>query len=68
MAPLTPWFHRSRDMYRHWAPVFKIMAILWIVLALFMLVPLLVLLIENDPDAPAFAISVLIIISAAALT
>ena len=68
MAPLTPWFHRSRDMYRHWAPVFKIMAILWIVLALFMLVPLLVLLIENDPDAPAFAVSVLIIISAAALT
>ena len=67
MRSMTPWFYRSRDVYRHWAPVFKIISILWMVLALFMLVPLVVLLIENDPDAMAFGISVLIILGAAAL-
>lgn len=68
MTSFTPWFHRSRDVYRHWAPVFKIISVLWVVLALFMLVPLMVLLIENDPDAPAFGVSVLIVLSAAATT
>ncbi|MCE7518977.1 TrkH family potassium uptake protein [Vreelandella titanicae] len=68
MTPFTPWFYRSRYVYRHWAPVFKIISILWVVLALFMLVPFVVLLIERDPDAPAFGVSILIVLGAAALT
>lgn len=68
MTPLTPWFYRSRHVYRHWAPVFKIISILWVVLALFMLVPFVVLLIESDPDATAFGVSILIVLGAAALT
>ena len=68
MTPFTPWFYRSRNAYRHWAPVFKIISILWVVLALFMMVPFVVLLIERDPDAPAFGVSILIVLGAAALT
>lgn len=57
-----------RDTYRNWAQIFKIMSVLWLVLAIFMTLPLLVLVIENDPDAPAFAVSLLIILSATLTT
>jgi trk system potassium uptake protein TrkH len=53
-----------RDTYRNWAQIFKIMSVLWLVLAIFMTLPLMVLVIEKDPDAPAFAVSLLIILSA----
>ena len=57
-----------RDTYRNWAQIFKIMSVLWLVLAIFMTLPLLVLVIEKDPDAPAFAVSLLIILSATLTT
>jgi trk system potassium uptake protein TrkH len=44
------------------------MSVLWLVLAMFMTLPLIVLVIENDPDAPAFAVSLMIILSATFLT
>ena len=32
--------------YRNWAPIFKIMSVLWLVLAMFMTLPLIVLVID----------------------
>ena len=46
-----------RQWGRGWAPVCKVMAVLWLVLAAFMTVPWIVLLFEQDPDAEAFALS-----------
>ncbi len=40
-----------QETYRNWAQIFKIMSVLWLVLAMFMTLPLMVLLIERDPDA-----------------
>lgn len=57
-----------RDTYRNWAQIFKIMAVLWLVLAMFMALPWIVLIIEKDPDAPAFGMSLLIILSATLIT
>ncbi|NAO97920.1 potassium transporter TrkH [Halomonas sp. MG34] len=57
-----------RDAYRNWAQIFKIMAVLWLVLAMFMAIPWIVLLVENDPDAPAFGVSILIVLSATLAT
>nr|WP_183325886.1 TrkH family potassium uptake protein [Halomonas cerina] len=53
---------------RLWAPVFKAASVLWLVLALFMVLPWGVLLIEEDPDAMAFGLSILLVLSAVALT
>ncbi|MDI4638082.1 MULTISPECIES: Trk system potassium transporter TrkI [Halomonadaceae] len=47
---------------RSWAPVFKVMSVLWLVLAAFMAVPWGVLLLEQDPDAEAFALSIGIVL------
>ena len=44
------------------------MAVLWLVLAMFMAIPWIVLLVENDPDAPAFGVSILIVLSATLTT
>src|SRR5690606_20508753 len=41
--------------------IFKIMAVLWLVLAIFMTLPWIVLVVEKDPDAPAFGVSLLIL-------
>ena len=57
-----------RDAYRNWSQIFKIMAVLWLVLAMFMAIPWIVLLVENDPDAPAFGVSILIVLSATLTT
>lgn len=46
-----------------WAPVLKVLAVLWLVLAAFMVLPWLVLLFERDPDAWAFGFSILIVVS-----
>ncbi|MFO7646781.1 MAG: potassium transporter TrkH, partial [Halomonas campaniensis] len=51
-----------------WAPVLKVMSVLWLVLALFMAIPWVVLLIEQEPDARAFGLSMLIVLGAVALT
>ncbi|WP_447556008.1 TrkH family potassium uptake protein [Vreelandella sp. EE22] len=59
---------KHRDIKRLWAPVLRILAVLWMILALFMLVPLGVLLWENDPDAEAFIYSVLLVVSVASLS
>ncbi|WP_052383994.1 TrkH family potassium uptake protein [Litchfieldella xinjiangensis] len=45
-----------------WAPVLKVLGVLWLVLALFMALPWLVLFVERDPDAPAFGLSILLIL------
>lgn len=67
---MTPFPSRLyyRDAYHHWAQIFKIMSVLWLILALFMAVPWIVLLIERDSDAPAFGVSILIILSATLAT
>ncbi|MEC4767665.1 TrkH family potassium uptake protein [Halomonas sp. CUBES01] len=57
-----------RDAYRNWAQIFKIMSVLWLVLALFMALPLAVLLVEKDLDAPAFGVSLFIVLGAALTT
>lgn len=57
-----------RDTYRNWAQIFKIMAVLWLVLAMFMAVPWIVLLVEDDPDSTAFGVSILIILGATLTT
>ncbi|WP_346795600.1 Trk system potassium transporter TrkI [Halomonas sp. Bachu 37] len=51
-----------------WAPIFKVMAVLWMVLALFMALPWILLLIEQDSDALAFGVSILIVLAAVALS
>ncbi|KPQ18867.1 MULTISPECIES: TrkH family potassium uptake protein [unclassified Halomonas] len=66
MHYLTPWVYRSRYAYRQWAPVVKVLSVLWLILALFMMVPLTVLLAERDPDALAFGVSVLLVLAAVA--
>ncbi|TDX30241.1 trk system potassium uptake protein TrkH [Modicisalibacter xianhensis] len=57
--------------FRHalvsWAPVLKILAVLWLVLASFMVLPWLVLMLEQDPDAWAFGWSILIVMSSVVL-
>lgn len=63
--PSAPYY---RDAYRNWAQIFKIMAVLWLVLAMFMTIPWIVLLVESDPDAPAFGVSILIVLSATLAT
>lgn len=57
-----------RGAYRNWAQIFKIMAVLWLVLAMFMAIPWIVLLVEKDPDAPAFGASLLIVLGATITT
>ncbi len=52
---------------RHWAPVFKVLALLWLVLAAFMMVPWLVLLLEDDVDTMAFGLSILILLGSSAV-
>jgi trk system potassium uptake protein len=54
--------------WRSWAPVLKVLSVLWIVLALFMALPWVVLLIEGEPDATAFGLSMVIVLSAVALS
>lgn len=51
-----------------WTPVLKVLAVLWLVLALLMVAPLIVLLLEQDADAQAFALSILIVLSASSLS
>ncbi|WP_089712296.1 Trk system potassium transporter TrkI [Halomonas daqiaonensis] len=43
------------------------MSVLWLILAIFMAIPWLVLIIENEPDAMAFGLSILIVLSTVAL-
>ncbi|WP_246403748.1 TrkH family potassium uptake protein [Halomonas stenophila] len=59
---------RAEERTRHWAPVFKAVSVLWLVLALFMTLPWGVLLIEGDPDAMAFGLSILFILLAVGIT
>lgn len=49
-----------------WISVLKVLSILWALLVLFMMLPWLVLLIEQDPDSRAFAVSMLIVLATAA--
>ncbi|MBZ9560457.1 MULTISPECIES: TrkH family potassium uptake protein [unclassified Modicisalibacter] len=50
-----------------WAPVVRVLAVLWLVLAAFMVMPWLVLITEGDPDARAFAVSLAIILATVAM-
>ncbi|NYS62057.1 Trk system potassium transporter TrkI [Vreelandella salicampi] len=52
------------DRWHHWAPIFKVLAMLWLVLAAFMTIPLTVLLLEGEADALAFAQSIGIVLLA----
>ncbi|PRY59408.1 trk system potassium uptake protein TrkH [Vreelandella songnenensis] len=56
-----------QETYRNWAQIFKIMSVLWLVLAMFMTLPWLVLLLEGDPDAAAFGLSIVIVVGATLL-
>ena len=68
MYLFVPTFHRSRELYRHWAPIFKILSVLWLVLALFMLMPWGVLIVEHEQDARAFGIAMLAVLATVACT
>ncbi|UYG01223.1 TrkH family potassium uptake protein [Halomonas sp. GD1P12] len=59
--------HRVKHwaLRRRFAPIVRILAVLWVVLALFMLVPLVVLLWEHDPDAKAFILAIVIVMTLA---
>lgn len=59
---------RLTDHALRWAPVLKVMSVLWLILAIFMAIPWLVLVIENDPDATAFGLAILIVLSTVALS
>ncbi|MFG6667512.1 TrkH family potassium uptake protein [Halomonas sp. HNIBRBA4712] len=59
---------RRYELARHWAPILKIVAVLWVILALFMLLPLVVLLFERDPDAQAFAYAMVIVLGLAGVS
>lgn len=58
---------RLRYHWRSWSPVLKVMSVLWTVLAVFMTVPWLVLVVERDPDARAFGLSIMLVMVAVAL-
>lgn len=53
----------SEHFYR-WAPVLKVISVLWLVLAAFMALPWGVLLLEGEPDARAFGLSIAIVLGA----
>ncbi len=57
-----------QEQWRDWAPILKVLSVLWLVLAAFMTVPWLVLIIEEEPDARAFAQSIGIVLGAVALS
>jgi len=57
-----------REQWLNWAPILKVLSVLWLVLAVFMMVPWLVLVIEEDPDAQAFALSIGIVLVAVAIS
>ncbi|MFM9269617.1 Trk system potassium transporter TrkI [Halomonas elongata] len=59
---------RVTDTLRRWAPILKVLAVLWLVLAIFMAIPLLVLIVESEPDALAFGLSIAIVLAAATLS
>nr|WP_297461176.1 TrkH family potassium uptake protein [uncultured Halomonas sp.] len=54
---------RAEQLVSDWAPVLKVLAMLWLVLALFMVVPWLVLAVESDPDRRAFGLSILTVLA-----
>lgn len=56
------------EKWSDWAPILKVLSVLWLVLAAFMTVPWLVLMIEEEPDALAFAQSIGIVLGAVALS
>ncbi|MGM0694969.1 MAG: Trk system potassium transporter TrkI [Pseudomonadota bacterium] len=57
-----------REQWLNWAPILKVLSVLWLVLAVFMMVPWLVLVIEEDPDARAFALSTGIVLASVAIS
>ncbi|CAM3394522.1 Trk system potassium transporter TrkI [Halomonas lysinitropha] len=57
-----------REHWLKWAPILKVLSVLWLVLALFMAVPWVVLVIEEDPDARAFALSIGIVLASVAIS
>lgn len=58
---------RFRYHWRNWSPVLKVISVLWAVLAIFMAVPWIVLIVEHDPDARAFGLSMLLVLAAVSL-
>lgn len=65
MPSRVEWGSLSRAL--SWAPVLKVLAVLWLVLAIFMTLPWLVLLIERDPDALAFGFSISLVLACVAV-
>lgn len=65
---IFPGWPYYQETYRNWAQIFKILSVLWLVLAMFMTLPWLVLLLEGDPDAIAFGLSIAIVLSATLVT
>ncbi|MGM0536891.1 MAG: Trk system potassium transporter TrkI [Pseudomonadota bacterium] len=57
-----------REQWLNWAPILKVLSVLWLVLAVFMMVPWLVLVIEKDPDARPFALSIGIVLASVVIS
>ncbi len=60
----TSWI---KEQWLNWAPILKVLSVFWLVLAIFMAVPWLVLIIEDEPDARAFALSIGILLASVAI-
>ncbi|NIC07477.1 Trk system potassium transporter TrkI [Billgrantia bachuensis] len=58
---------RLRYHWRNWTPVLKVVSVMWTVLAVFMAIPWVVLVVERDPDARAFGLSILLVMAAVGL-
>lgn len=57
-----------REQWLKWAPILKVLSVLWLVLAIFMAVPWVVLVIEEEPDASAFGLSIGIVLASVAIS
>jgi trk system potassium uptake protein len=57
-----------RDHWFKWAPILKVLSVLWLVLAVFMTVPWIVLIVEEEPDARAFGLSIGIVLASVAIS
>ncbi len=64
---MTRHWQWGAERWHDWAPILKVLCVLWLVLAAFMVLPWLVLLVEEEPDARAFAGSIGIVLAAAVL-
>lgn len=60
--------NQVRRWWWDWAPVLRVLSLLWLVLAVFMLVPWLVLHFEGDADTHAFGLALVVLLVTVSLS